>query len=341
MEKIIVTGGTGFVGSYLLRYLLENGYTNIVATRRVSSPMSLVADIADRITWAEGDVLDVPFLEDILRGGAKYVFHCAAVVSFDPRDRENMYAINVEGTANLVNIALEYGCEKFIHVSSVAAIGRDERSPDVSEANKFERSPLNSHYAVSKWQAEQEVWRGEAEGLNIAIVNPSVILGAQYWANGTGKLFEQVWEGLRFYSTGATGYVDVRDVARFTLRLAESDITGQRFLLNGENMPYKTMFEMIADVLEKPKATIKVTPFLREIAWRVEWLRGRLTGKKTLITRETARASGTTFRFHNQKSLAAFPDFSYTPIAKTIAETGKIFLEAQKEGKNYGILTIN
>ena len=337
-KRILITGATGFVGSYLTRYLVRQGYLNIVAMKRPNSRVDLVTEVIDKVTWVEGDVLDTPFLDEILRGGFDCVYHCAALVSFDPRDREEMYKVNVEGTANVVNAALEHGVEKLIYTSSIAAIGRDERNPHVSETNKWIRNELNTHYAISKYLAEQEVWRGIAEGLNGAIVNPSVILGSQYWQHGTGRLFQQVWDGLRFYTEGVTGYVDVRDVVRFMVLLMESPIENQRFILNGANRGYKLMFEDIAEILNKKPASIAVTPLLRQIAWRVEWLKSKFTGKRPLITKETARTSATIFYFNNEKSLKAFPDFSYTPIAQTIRETGEQFLKCQEENKDNAFL---
>jgi dihydroflavonol-4-reductase len=329
-KRIFITGATGFVGSYLTRYLVNEGYTYIVAMRRPTSPMDLVADIAHKVQWVEGDILDLPLLESILRGHAiDWIYHCAAVVSFDPRNREEMYDVNVNGTANIVNTALDIGIEKMVYVSSIAAIGREANQQHVSEANKWQRSPLNSHYAISKFQAEQEVWRGIAEGLNAAIVNPSVIMGGQYWHQGTGKLFEQVWNGLRFYTEGVTGFVDVRDVVRYMVLLMQSDIDNQRFILNSENVYYKSIFEKIAFYLNKKPATIKVTPLLSAIAWRLEWLKSKLTGKYPLITKETARAAASVYYYDNSKSLKAFPDFRYIPIEKTIEETAALFLKCQ------------
>ncbi len=342
LEKpILITGATGFVGSYLTRFLVKKGYINLVCTKRATSPMDLVADAADRVKWVEGDVRDVPFLAEILeKYQIRQIYHCAAIVSFDPRDREEMYEINATGTANIVDAALEYGIEKLVYVSSIAAIGRVEHEKNVSETNKWQRSDLNTHYAISKYQAEQEVWRGMAEGLSVAIVNPSVILGSQFWEHGTGRLFDQVWRGLRFYTEGSTGYVDVRDVVHFMEKLMTSDIDNQRFILNGENWTYKKMFEDIAKILDKKPASIPVTPFLRQVAWRVEWLKSIFTKRRPLITRETARTSATTFFFQNEKSLAAFPDFKYRPIAETIAATAQQFLASQKQEKRAAVLPI-
>jgi dihydroflavonol-4-reductase len=299
--------------------------------------MDLVSEVMDKVTWVEGDVLDVPFLDDILKD-IDCVYHCAAVVSYDPRDRENMYKINAEGTANVVNMSLDNNVEKLLHMSSIAAIGRDEREPNISEDSKWVRTDLNTHYAISKYQAEQEVWRGVAEGLNAAIVNPSVIIGSQFWEQGTGKLFTQVNDGLRFYTEGATGYVDVRDVVRFMVLLMESPIENQRFILNGENWTYKRLFEHIAQVLNKKPASIPINAFLRQVAWRVEWLKSKFTGKRPLITKETARTSATTFYFSNEKSLKVFPEFQYSSVSEMIRETGEQFLVSQKEGKDFDFL---
>ena len=340
-KRILITGATGFVGSYLTRYLVQNGYTHVVCMRRKNSPMDLVQPVADRVTWVEGDILDVPFLEDVVNDNQiQRIFHCAAIVSFDARERELMYEVNGTGTANVVNVALDFGVEKLIYVSSIAAIGRTEQAHHISENSKWQRSPLNTHYAISKYQGEQEVWRGISEGLTAAMVNPSVILGSQFWEHGTGRLFTQVWQGLRFYTEGVTGYVDVRDVVRFMTDLMDSNVDNQRFILNAENISYKNLFENIAQILQKKPATIAVTPLLRAIAWRVEWLKSLFTGSRPLITRETAQTSATTFFYHNEKSLAAFPDFKYTPILETIKETGEQFLTCQKTGAKGTFLEI-
>ena len=172
------------------------------------------------------------------------------------------------------------------------------------------------------------------------MVNPTVILGAQFWEQGTGRLFKQVWEGLRFYTEGSTGYVDVRDVVVFMVKLMASPIDNQRFVLNGENMKYKMMFDKIALIFNKKTASIRVIPLLAQLAWRVEWLKSRFSGRRPLITKETARTSATTFYFDNQKSLSVFPDFTYSDISRTIDETAQTFLESEKKGLGFAILKV-
>jgi len=324
-KTILVTGGTGLLGSYLLKGLIRRGYSNIRALRRKGNSMALVEDIEKKVNWVEGDILDYFLLEDAMKE-VQQLYHCAGLVSYDSRDVGAMQRVNKEGTATLVNVALHQGVEKMVHVSSIAAIGRRKKQKIINEETKWLRSKWNSPYALSKQQAEMEVWRGIGEGLNAAIVNPSVILGAGSREKGAGQLFQKIGKGFPFYPPGGTGFVDVRDVVRFMIRLMESDISGERFILNGENRSYKSLFDAIAKATNKKPPSIKSSYFLNEIFWRVEWLRGRLSGKRILITRETARHSSRTFIYENWKSLNAF-DFQYTPIGKTIEDMGKQFLE--------------
>ena len=338
-KQIFVTGGTGFVGSYLLRYLVQQGYTKIRACHRATSRMDMVAEVADAIEWVEGDILDVLFLEEVM-ADVDLVYHSAAVVSFDPRFRKQLYAINQEGTANMVNVALHCGVEKFLHVSSIAVFGKREAEGMVTEKSKWERNPANSDYTISKYMAEQEVWRGIAEGLPAVMVNPSVIMGSGFWDAGPARFFTQVWNGLKFWPSGMTGFVDVRDVARYMILLMESDVVSERYILNGENWAFKTIFDTIADLLKVKKPSIRVTPFLATMAWRIEWLRSRLTGKQPMVTKATADSAMRTYRFDNQKSLGLF-DFQYTPIADTLRDSAAQFLEGEKEGFKPKYLDLN
>lgn len=337
-KQILVTGGTGFLGSYLLRYLVREGYTRVRALRRATSQMDLVAEVANKIEWVEGDVLDIFSLEDAMQG-VQQVYHCAAVVSFDPRDYDQMRQVNVDGTANVVNAALAANIEKLVHVSSIAAIGRMKNQPIVTEQTKWERSHHNSEYAISKYLSENEVWRGMTEGLNVAVVNPSVILGAGRWEEGPLKFFKVVWKNFPFYTKGITGFVDVRDVARFMLQLMESEASGERYILNGDNLTYQTIFAEIATHLNKKAPSIQVNPVIQQIAWRVEWLRSKLFGGRPLVTRETAATSMRSYFYENEKSRSDF-DFEYTPIRQTIAESCRQFREAAENGFESRILPL-
>lgn len=326
-QKILVTGATGFIGSYLVRYLVRQGYKNIIALKRKDSSLALVEEVKNAVTWLDADILDLPALEDAMEA-VSLVYHTAAIVSFHEKGNRDMMKINVEGTANVVNLCLEKGVEKLLHVSSIAALGRKPNDPHIDEQTPWKQSRWNSPYGVSKYLAEMEVWRGIAEGLNAVIVNPSNVLGSGFWKGRTttGQMFYKVWQGLPFYPQGTSGFVDVRDTVRFMVKLMESDIYRERFILNGENLPFKVLFEEMAKVLGVRPPFIRVNPLIRETAWRLAWVASKISGKPAFITRQTARSSARTFFYDNSKSLGAFP-FSYTPIRETIEQTGRQFLE--------------
>lgn len=324
--SILVTGGTGFVGSYLLRYLVERGYTRIRALRRPASNLDLVAPVADRIEWIEGDVLDIFALADALTG-VEQVYHCAALVSFLPGDAQRLLQVNVEGTANVVNAALEAGIDKLVHISSVAALGRTRNGETLSEQNFWQRGPHNTNYAISKFLSEQEVWRGMAEGLRVGVVNPSIILGSGRWDEGPLRFFRLAWNNFPFYPQGGSGFVDVRDVARFMIQLMESSIDGQRYILNAENTSYGDLLRQMALLLDRRPPFIPSGRLLHAIAWRFAGIAALFSSRPPFITRETARNATRRYFFDNQKSMADF-DFHYTPLAETLAATCRQFREA-------------
>lgn len=329
-KTIFVTGGTGLLGSYLLRYLVQKGYTNIRALKRPSSTMDLVAPVKDQIEWIEGDILDLFLLEDAMHE-VQQVYHCAAIVSFDPRHYDKMTEINQLGTENIVNAALYKGIEKLVHVSSIAAIGRTKKEKHISEKSKWSRTKFNTQYAISKYLAEQEVWRGIAEGLNAAIINPSLILGSGHWHKGFLKLFKMTWKNFPFYPPGTTGFVDVRDVARIMIILMEKPIVSERFIISAENMSFKQLQEQLAFQLNRKAPTYAVNSAMRELAWRFEWLRSQFSAQYSpLITRDTAMNSSRTYFYHNEKSIEQL-NFQYTPLKYTIEETAKQFLDASKD----------
>jgi len=327
---VLITGATGFLGSYLLRSLIKSGHQNIRALRRPNSDRSLVADTEGLVEWVEGDVLDQPFIEEAMQG-IRQVYHCAAVVSFDPRDVRMMLRVNVEGAANVVNAALWEGVDKLVHVSSIAAIGRSPSEKNVSENTKWQRSPLHSNYAISKYLAEQEAWRGMAEGLKVSVVNPSVILGSGRWEDGPLQLFRLGWKEFPFYATGVSGFVDVRDVAQAMIRLMHLESSGQRYIISAENLPFRAVQQMISEGLAKRAPRYRVSTLVQEIAWRVEWLRTRFGGPPPLITRETARHANAVYYYDNSKSMKDL-QLTYTPVAETISAVCRQFTEAAGNG---------
>ncbi len=336
-EIVLVTGGTGFVGSYLLRYLLGKGY-KVKALKRSSSPMHLVADIQEQIDWLEGDILDAPFL-DIALKGVDLVFHVAAMISFNPAETKQMMKVNVEGTANVVNAALFNNIKKLVHVSSIAAIGRKEFQSHIDEKISWENSKMNSNYAISKFKAECEVWRAIQEGLHAVIVNPSVILGAGFWDSGSCKLFEKMWKGLKYYPQGGTGFVDVRDVAKVSLALMESDISGERYILNSENCSFRDFFTTAAIALKKTPPAKKANRFLIAVLWRLDWLSSKLFKTNPLLTKETIRTSKETYYYNNKKIINDL-NFTFIPVNECINDTAKVFLESKISKHHFGILPL-
>jgi len=257
---ILVTGGTGLVGSHLLLTLVRRGL-HVKALKRKNSDIEVVRkfflwnsspedDLFRRIEWIEGDILDYYSLEAILKN-ADIIYHCAAVVSFDRRQRSGIIHNNVEGTANLINAALTCGVKRFCHVSSIAALGKNRDGSAVTEDTGWIPSIKNSGYSESKFYSEAEVWRGIEEGLDAVIVNPSVIIGPGNWNTGGCRFFPMIYKGLRFYASGESGYVDVRDVAEAIVMLTNKEnfnkAKNQRYLLSAENMGYIEFLHMIAN----------------------------------------------------------------------------------------------
>ena len=329
---IFLTGGTGLVGAHILLKLTESGQ-KVKALKRKRSSLTVIknifshykkTDLLKSIEWIEGDLLDLFSLQEGIKG-CNTVIHCAAIVSFNPRDFKKMMKINVEGTANIVNICLENNIDKLAYISSIATLN-DDKNHIRTEDSFWKESKSNSQYAKSKYLSEQEVWRGIEEGLNSIIVNPSVILGPGDWTKGSSQMFEKVWKGLKFYSSGSTGYIDVLDVAKCVVKLLEKEIINERFILNAENKKYRDIFDSIAENLNKPKPHIKVSPLIKEIAWRIEWLKSFITNKSPLITKETANTAMKNKSFSNEKIIKAL-DYKFIPIEESIKHYSQWFLE--------------
>jgi len=229
--KVLLTGGTGFLGAYILKNLIEKGFTVRATRRSAALPFFIPSGILEKVEWVDADVLDVVSLEDALEG-VWAVIHAAAIVSFDRKDRDKMYQVNVEGTANVVNCAVESGVKRLIHVSSVAALGRTSRKEMVTEEKKWEDNSSNTHYAISKHHAEMHVYRGFAEGLEGVVINPSTILGYGNWHQSSCAIFKNAYKGFNWYTKGVNGFVGVEDVAEATVQLVESYIRQERYIMN-------------------------------------------------------------------------------------------------------------
>ena len=339
---IFITGGTGMLGAHLL-FDLTNSGSRVRALRRKNSDLEQVrkifswySDDADRlfgqIEWVEGDVLDKPGMLEALVG-VDTIIHAAAKVSFDPRDHATMLHENEKGTANLVDLALELNIPRFCQVSSVAALGDYQPGVPVDETFSWKNDRQRSAYSESKFLSEMEVWRGIQEGLSAVIVNPSIILGPGNWNNSSPRLFKTIGQGLKFYTSGITGYVDVRDVSLAILLLLKSEdwetIKNQRYILSAENHSYQEIFNRIAVALKRPKPSIRASRLMLNLGWRVSRMISLLTGGQPTLTKETARSAVKISEFDGSK-ITRVIDFVYTPIAASIHDTGRIYLSSLK-----------
>lgn len=324
-DGILVTGGTGFLGSYIIRDLVTKGYRVRAIRRGTKLPKWINHELLDKVEWVEGDILDVVSLAEAMEG-IDTVIHSAAIVSFVDKDREAMYQVNVEGTANVVNLALEMNIGRFVYISSVAALGRTAHGGNVDEEKKWEESKVNTHYARSKYKAELHVWRGMAEGLDAVILNPSTILGYGDWHSGSSAIFRNIYEEFKWYTPGINGFVDVEDVSKATILLMESDVTEQRFIINSENWSFRKLMNTIADCFNKKHPSRATTPLLLSIAWRMEKIKSMFTGKRPLLTKESARVAMSQTNFMNDKILRELPGFSFTPLNQSIKKACEKYL---------------
>jgi len=332
---ILVTGGTGLAGSHLLLELTSKG-KQVRALRRKTSKTDFVHHVFNAyaknpeeqlslIEWVEGDVMDLFSLEDAMKG-VQQVYHNAAVVSFNPADRDMMQKVNVEGTANVVNAALDQGVEKLCHLSSIAALGRAKQDGITDESTDWVTSRYNSHYAISKFNGEREVWRGTAEGLDAVVLLPSIILGLADISNGSMQLFKTIRQGIPFYTPGSNGYIAAIDIARAQISLMNSDVKNEKFVLSSENLGYKEVLGMIADGLGKPSPRIKVNTTLTFLARNFFKLKSLVTGTPPIITKETARTAMREYNYSNKKFTSTI-EFEFTPIDETIHTICDIYLK--------------
>jgi dihydroflavonol-4-reductase len=324
---ILLTGGTGLLGSYLLSELISAG-ERVRVLVRPGKHIDELREILEYfggskgklalIEWFEGDITD-PFSLQLAMRGIEKVYHCAALVSFDPRDRKKMLKINVEGTSNVVNACMLCNVKKLCHVSSIASLGRPEQEGIIDELAKWKTSKRNSGYAISKYGAEREVWRGIEEGLDAVIVNPSVILGAGLHPKATNQLFHSIDKMIPFYNAGVNGYVDARDVAKAMIILMNSNVSGERYILNSENLSLRELFTVAAEILGKRPPFIPLGRPMLSLAWRLEWIRSRVTGKPALLTRENMR-SARAKSFYSADKFANQFNYSFIPIRKTLED---------------------
>ncbi|GAB3575274.1 NAD-dependent epimerase/dehydratase family protein [Spirosoma luteolum] len=328
---VFITGATGLIGSHVARRCLADG-RRVSALKRPDSDYGLLADVADQLSWHEGDVLDIPSLEAAIEPGSDVV-HAAALVNFLPRDRALMEKVNVDGTANVVNACLRAGVRKLAYVSSVVALSRPARTPAtdrqsqldpifINEDQKWEESPYNSAYGKAKHRAELEVWRGTAEGLPAVIVNPTIVLGVGQWGRSSLQIVEYLAQERRYYMGGLVNLVDVLDVADALVQLLASPIQNKRFILNGGTIPYKDLFEQLAEAMQTRPPYIRVSRLVSQIIWPIESLVARLTGRKPLVTRDASVTASLLYSYDGRRIRQAI-GFQYRPLGETLKRVGQ------------------
>lgn len=328
---ILVTGGTGLVGAHLLLHLLENGENvraiyrkknNIQKTKSLFQHYDKLA-LFDAIEWVHADILDIPSLEHAF-ATITTVYHCAALISFDPKDENLLRKINIEGTANIVNFCLAKGVQKLCYVSSIAALG-DLAPHETIKTEETEWNPEKHHsdYAISKYGAEMEIWRGQQEGLNVIIVNPGIIIGPGFEDQGSGQLIKKIADGMLFYTSGSTGFVAVDDVVRMMYQLTQSTICNERFILIGQNIIFRDLFNTIADSLKVKRPSIEAKPFMIEIAWRLNWILSLFSLNRNTISKDTLRSSISKNEYSNDKIRTAL-NTSFLDVHQYIKENFSI-----------------
>lgn len=317
---ILVTGGAGLLGNELIKQLLAQGKK----VRAIFNKTPLSQFDNGNPELIQCNILDVAGLEEAMQG-IDQVYHCAAIVSFNPKRKREMFAINIEGTANVVNAALDAGVKKMLQVSSVSALGRIRENEPVNETMNWTKETSNSKYGRSKYLAEMEVWRGIGEGLPAVIVNPVIILGAGDWNSSSSRIFKSIYDEFPWYAEGISGFVDVRDLAFAMIQLMESDISAERFIISAENRTYRDVFSLIAKAFGKKGPYKKITPLIAKIVWRVEKLKSLFTGKDPLVNKETVTTAFAKVNFDNSKLKKFLPGFTYRSIEETIAYTCKAF----------------
>lgn len=332
---ILVTGSTGLVGSHLLYKLASEGekvraiYRNEKKLANIKDVFSCYTDnyetIFNSIELFEADILDIPSLSEAFKD-ITYVYHCAAFVSFEPDKYHLLRRTNIEGTANVVNLCLSNDIKKLCHVSSIATLGISNKTNVINEASEWNPEANNTIYGITKYGAEIEVWRGSQEGLDIVMVNPGVILGAGIWRYGSGSLFKKASQGLKYYTSGSIGLVDVEDVVTIMIALIKSNITNERFILVAENWSYKDFLQAMAKAVNAKIPEKLASIKLLQIGWRLDWLNHKLFGKRRLLTKHLVSSLSTQKTFDNTKIKSQL-QYDFKPVSESITEIGTLYLK--------------
>lgn len=324
-----LTGATGLVGGHMLVQLFRTGKKLRCLIRTTSSfnQLKLICsfynqpfeELNSSVEWVHGDTLDFIGLCDLMENVTE-VYHCAALVSFNSKNRAELLQTNVQGTSNMVDAALKVGVKKFCFISSIAALGSTPDHSPIQEDTPRKNEDKTSAYSESKFRSELEVWRAIGEGLNAVIVNPGVILGPGEPGKGSLLLFKTGKKGMPFYTMATTGYVDVRDVCQFSVELMERGLYNKRYILVSENAHNGTVFGHIASAFGKEPPRILAGKALLRMGVLVSALSGLIKRKTPQLTKDTIRSAQNPQLFNNERIRKAL-DCSFITLEQTIRET--------------------
>ncbi|KIX21040.1 NAD-dependent epimerase [Flavobacterium sp. 316] len=306
---ILVTGATGLVGSHLLVKLLQENEVvkalyrnkeNIEKVRNVFRYKNQL-NLFDKINWIEGNINDIPSLNKAFEN-IRQVYHCAALISFDPNDEEELRKTNIEGTANIVNCCIDFKVDKLCYISSIAALGdAKENEYTITEETEWNSEKFHSDYAISKYGAEMEIWRGFQEGLKVVILNPGVIFGYGFPKQGSSAFFNSIKKGLAFYTKGKIGIVAVEDVVNCAVILTNKNYNGQRYTIVSENITLESILFTIADAMNTKRPFLYANKTVTNIACKLDWLLSKITGRKRGFTKTSSKSSHSTTIYSNSK----------------------------------------
>lgn len=337
---ILVTGGTGLVGSHLL-YELTKTEDHVRAIYRTAKKIEHVKNVFSyytssvesqfsKIEWVEAELNDIPKLEKAFES-ITYVYHCAALISFAPNDYHLLRQTNIMGTANIVNLCIKNTIKKLCYVSSIQAIGEDD--PFINEDTPWNKDLRHNVYSITKYGAEMEIWRGVQEGVPAVVVNPGIIIGSGYWKSGSGLLFKIVYKGMKRYTAGYAGYVDIADVIKSMTQLMGSSISNERFILVGENLTFQDVTQQIAKGLKVPPPSKPVSKFALQLGWRLDWLQHKITGRKRRLSKAMVKTMTSSSQYSNEKIKSSLQGFKFRPIESSIAEVCQRFLTSVSSRK--------
>ncbi|WP_276388671.1 NAD-dependent epimerase/dehydratase family protein [Eudoraea chungangensis] len=322
---ILVTGGTGLIGSHLLWQLVQKNvevkaiYRNEARLEKVLHVFSYYSKDPEKyyrkINWVKANLSSIPDLEIAFKQ-IKEVYHCAALISFDPNDFYRLQKSNKIGTENIVNLCLANKIKRLCYLSSIATLGRATSGNTISEEIDWTDSYSNV-YALSKHQAEMEVWRGAQEGLPVCILNPGIVLGPGFWRNGSGLLFKIAAKKPNYYPPGATGFVSVEDLTNLMILAMNSTIKNERYIVVSENLTYKAVLDTIAKGLGVKPASKILKNWQLQILWRLDWFWSILSSRKRRLTKNTVYSLNNAQEYNNGKVKKDF-SYAFKPINTSI-----------------------